>query len=103
MVSHWSLSHFSQFWPVMLLYKKLFLRKKSSRPRAALDLDGVEEGEVISDCAAPKRDFFFFVKLLFDPQYKCRDRTDCTKASRKVSSLASSMERHKKKKEKRKN
>ena len=47
-----------------LLYKNLFLRKKSSWPSAALDLAWVEKGEVISDSAAPKSDFLLCVKLL---------------------------------------
>ena len=35
-------------------YETLFLRKKSSRPRAALDLPRVEKGEVIPENTAPK-------------------------------------------------
>ena len=42
-----------------IFYKNLFLRKKSSRTRAALDLARVEKGEVIPDSAAPKSDFPF--------------------------------------------
>ena len=38
-------------------YKKNSLREKSNRPRVAIDLAGVEKGEVISDSTAPKRDF----------------------------------------------
>ena len=42
-------------------YKILFLRKKkTSWPLAALDLAGVEKGEVIPDSAAPKSDFLLF-------------------------------------------
>ena len=46
----------------MTNYKNLFLRKKSSWPRAALDLAGVEKGEIVPDSAAPKSEFLLFVK-----------------------------------------
>ena len=42
--------------------ENLFLRKKSSWPRAALDLAWVVKGEEIPDSAAPKCDFLLFVK-----------------------------------------
>ena len=41
----------------------------------ALDLAGVEKGEVIPDRAAPKSDFLPIDKLLFDQQYELKDRT----------------------------
>ena len=45
-----------------IMNKNLFLRKKSSLPRAAFDLARVEKGEVILDSAVPKSDFLLFVK-----------------------------------------
>ena len=41
----------------------------------ALDLAGVEKGDVIPDSAAQKMDFLLFVKLLFDHQYEFEDQT----------------------------
>ena len=43
-------------------YKNLFLRKKSNRPRAELDLARVEKGEVIPDNTAPKSYFPLIVE-----------------------------------------
>ena len=60
---------------VRLTYKNLFLRKKSSRPRAALHLAGVEKGEVIPDSAAPKSDFLHCREQLVWPSVRIRDRT----------------------------
>ena len=46
-------------------YKNLFQRKKSNRPRAALDLARVEKGEVLPDSTAPKYYFPLFVKIYY--------------------------------------
>ena len=53
-------------------YKDLFLRKKSSWPRAALDLAAVEKGEIIPDSAVPKSDFLF-LNYYSDHQFEFRD------------------------------
>ena len=52
-----------EFKPIVLrLYKNLFLRKKSSWPRATLDLAWVEKGEIIPDRATPKSYLPLFVE-----------------------------------------
>ena len=77
-----------------LLCTKIYFsekKKKSSRPRAALDLARVEKGEVIPDNAAPKNYFLLFVENCYwDPQYEFGDQTEGEKlASRRVSSFVS--------------
>ena len=47
-------------------YKNLFLRKKSSWPRTALDLAWVEKGEVIPESAAPKSYFLFLSRTTIE-------------------------------------
>ena len=68
---------FKQLHPPMFKnlhpHKNLFLRKKSNRPRAALDLAKVEKGEVIPDNTAPKSYLPLFVK---NPQYEFGDQTE---------------------------
>ena len=56
-----------------LYYKNLYLRKRSSWPRAALDLAREEKWEVIQESAAPKSDFLFL--NYSDHQYEFGDRT----------------------------
>ena len=60
---------------IYIYYKKLFLRKKSNRPRAALDLAIVEKGEVIPDNTAPNSYLPLFVKNYHvDAQYEFGDQ-----------------------------
>ena len=62
----------------MAWYKNVFLRKKLKRPRAALDLAGMEKEVVIPDNAAPKSDSLFVKNCYSDPQYEFGDQTGGT-------------------------
>ena len=60
---------------INIYYENLFLRKKSSPTRAALDLASMEKGEEIPDNTTPKSFPTFFVKnYYYDPQYKFGDK-----------------------------
>ena len=74
--------------------KNLYLRKKSSWPRAALDLARVEKGEVILNNTAPKsylKFFFLYQELLLVVRIREPNWRQEILASRKVLSLASSI------------
>ena len=61
------------------LYKNLFLRKKSSWPRAALDLAAVEKGEVIPESAPSKTHFLFLSNYYWTLSTNSGTRTKGTK------------------------
>ena len=54
---------------MIIFYQKLFRRKKSSWPRAALDLAWAEKGEVIPD---KKATFFFLSRTTIEPSVRIR-------------------------------
>ena len=62
---------------IWLLLSKFISKKKSSWPRAALDLAWVEKGEVIPDNTAPKSYLPLFVENYYsDTHYEFGDQTE---------------------------
>ena len=55
-----------------IYHRNLILRKKLNRPRATLNLAGVEKGKVIPDIAASKSDFLRCRELSFRSSVRIR-------------------------------
>ena len=69
---HWQTLYSQDQWASLYIIKKSFLRKKSIRPRAALDLAWVEKGEENTSQCSTKKWLPLFIPLLycliFEPQ-----------------------------------